>query len=86
MDTLSEIKKHIEEIAGKKGIGRFAVDLLGAKLTLRTKKKGDKKWIFLETDWSQYSDLEAKQLTLPFEEEKEYFTDKKIFNFHTVKI
>ena len=65
------------KVAGKKGIGRFAVDLLGAKLTLRTKKKGDKKWIFLETDWSQYSELEAKQLTLPFEEEKEYFTDIK---------
>lgn len=65
------------KVAGKKGIGRFAVDLLGAKLTLKTKKRGDKKWIFLETDWTQYSDLEAKQLTLPFEEEKEYFTDIK---------
>lgn len=65
------------KVVGKKGIGRFAVDLLGAKLTLKTKKKGDKKWIFLETDWSQYSDLEAKQLILPFEEEKEFFTDIK---------
>lgn len=70
-------KPYSRKVAGKKGIGRFAVDLLGAKLTLKTKKKGEKKWIFLETDWSQYSDLEAKQLTLPFEEDKEYFTDIK---------
>lgn len=65
------------KVVGKKGIGRFAVDLLGSKLILKTKKKGDKKWIFLETDWSQYSDLEARQLTLRFEEEKEFFTDIK---------
>ncbi|NBL64371.1 hypothetical protein GV828_04035 [Flavobacterium sp. NST-5] len=65
------------KVVGKKGIGRFAVDLLGSKLTLKTKKKGEKQWIFLETDWSQYSDLEARQLTLPFEEDREYFTDIK---------
>lgn len=65
------------KVVGKKGIGRFAVDLLGSKLTLKTKKKGEKQWIFLETDWLQYSDLEARQLTLPFDEEREYFTDIK---------
>lgn len=65
------------KVVGKKGIGRFAVDLLGSKLTLKTKKKGEKQWIFLETDWSQYSDLEARQLTIPFDEEREYFTDIK---------
>nr|WP_199163021.1 sensor histidine kinase [Elizabethkingia sp. ASV34] len=65
------------KVVGKKGIGRFAVDLLGAKLTLKTKKKGSNKWIVLETNWSQYSDLEVIQLTLPFEEEKEFFTDIK---------
>ncbi|MEG0927933.1 ATP-binding protein [Chryseobacterium sp.] len=70
-------KPYNRKVVGKKGIGRFAVDLLGAKLTLKTKKKGEKKWIFLETDWSQYSDLEARQLVLPFEEDKEYFTDIK---------
>ena len=65
------------KVVGKKGIGRFAVDLLGAKLTLKTKKKGDKQWIFLETNWSQYSDLEEKQLELPFDDKKEFFTDIK---------
>lgn len=65
------------KVVGKKGIGRFAVDLLGSKLTLKTKKKGDQEWILLETDWSQYSDLEVKQLLIPFDEEKEFFTDVK---------
>ena len=68
---------YYRKVVGKKGIGRFAVDLLGAKLTLKTKKEIDLQWIFLETDWSKYSDLEAKQLTLPFDDEKEFFTDIK---------
>ena len=63
------------KVVGKKGIGRFAVDLLGAKLTLKTKKRDTPEWIYLETDWSKYSDLEAKQLTLPFGDEKSFFTD-----------
>ncbi|WP_127138045.1 sensor histidine kinase [Flagellimonas oceanensis] len=65
------------KVVGKKGIGRFAVDLLGSKLTLKTKKKGSDQWIYLETDWSVYQRLEAEQLTIPFEEEKEFFTDIK---------
>lgn len=65
------------KVVGKKGIGRFAVDLLGAKLTLKTKKENATQRICLETDWSQYSDLEAKQLRLPFDDKKEFFTDIK---------
>ncbi|MDI1257113.1 MAG: sensor histidine kinase [Flavobacterium sp.] len=68
---------YYRKVVGKKGIGRFAVDLLGAKLTLKTKKENDLQWIFLETDWSKYSDLEAKQLTLPFDDKKDFFTDIK---------
>lgn len=63
------------KVVGKKGIGRFAVDLLGSKLTLKTKKKGEEEWIFLETDWSYYSKLETSQLELPFDKKKEFFTD-----------
>ncbi len=63
------------KVVGKKGIGRFAVDLLGVKLTLRTKRKNEPVWLCLETDWSTYSDLESKQLLLPFDEVKKYFTD-----------
>lgn len=65
------------KVVGKKGIGRFAVDLLGSKLILKTKQQGTREWIILETDWSYYSDLEAKQLNLPFLEKKEFFTDIK---------
>lgn len=65
------------KVVGKKGIGRFAVDLLGSKLTLKTKKEGIGEWVFLETDWSQYAELEDRQLMLPFEQTKDYFTDIK---------
>lgn len=65
------------KVVGKKGIGRFAVDLLGSKLTLTTKKERAKAWTNLETDWSKYSALETHQLTLPFDEKKDFFTDIK---------
>ncbi|SEE59097.1 Signal transduction histidine kinase [Tenacibaculum sp. MAR_2010_89] len=63
------------KVVGKKGIGRFAVDLLGSKLTLKTKQEGSDKWIYLETDWSKYVEIENQQLLLPFEDKKDYFTD-----------
>ncbi|MGE5943494.1 MAG: ATP-binding protein, partial [Flavobacteriales bacterium] len=65
------------KVVGKKGIGRFAVDLLGSRLVLKTKQKDSEKWICLETNWSTYFDLENKQLELPFENKKEFFTDIK---------
>lgn len=68
-------KPHCRKVSGKKGIGRFAVDLLGSKLTLKTKKEDATDWICLETDWSVYLELEKEQLTIPFETEKKFFTD-----------
>lgn len=65
------------KVSGKKGVGRFAVDQLGAKLILKTKKKGTDKMLCLETDWSVYSTLENEQLKLDFEVKKEFFTDIK---------
>jgi len=65
------------KVSGKKGVGRFAVDQLGAKLVLKTKKKGTDQLLCLETDWSQYSKLENKQLTLDFDSKKDFFTDIK---------
>lgn len=65
------------KVSGKKGVGRFAVDKLGAKLILKTKKKGSDKLFCLETDWIDYSNIENRQLTLDFESKKEYFTDIK---------
>lgn len=65
-------------VAGKKGVGRFAVDKLGGKLVMKTKKKGSPVWHCLETDWTKYSEEEDRQLKLNFEgspEEQILFTD-----------
>lgn len=65
-------------VAGKKGVGRFAVDKLGGKLIMRTKKKGSPIWHCLETDWTKYSEEENRQLKLDFEnptEKQKLFTD-----------
>lgn len=58
-------------VAGKKGVGRFAVDKLGGKLVMKTKKKGSPVWHCLETDWTKYSEEEDRQLKLNFEEANE---------------
>lgn len=39
---------------GEKGIGRFAVDKLGDKVSVITKKEGAEKWIKVEIDWTAY--------------------------------
>jgi signal transduction histidine kinase len=39
---------------GEKGIGRFAVDKLGDKVSVITKKKGDGKWLKVDIDWTTY--------------------------------
>lgn len=65
-------------VAGKKGVGRFAVDKLGGKLVMKTKKNGSPVWHCLETDWTKYSEEEDRQLKLNFEEaneEQKLFTD-----------
>ena len=65
-------------LVGKKGVGRFAVDKLGGKLVLKTKKIDSSVWHCLETDWTKYSEEEIRQLELNFEEareEQKLFTD-----------
>lgn len=66
---------YFRKVVGKKGIGRFAVDKLGAKLLLKTKKVGQDQNIYLETDWSYYAQQEKQQLELDFTGEKKLFTD-----------
>lgn len=69
---------YYRSVAGKKGVGRFAVDKLGAKLVLKTKKKGSDVWECLETDWSQYSQEEERQMQIDFDNTNEtpkLFTD-----------
>jgi len=64
------------KVTGKKGVGRFAVDKLGAKLVLKTKQKNSTQTIFLETDWSKYQALEDKQFKLNFDnQENKFFTE-----------
>ncbi len=63
------------KVTGRKGVGRFAVDKLGAKLLLKTKKANDKQMLCLETDWSVYENEENRQLTIDFSGEQKLFTD-----------
>ena len=65
-------------VAGKKGVGRFAVDKLGAKLILKTKKRSANQWQCLETDWGLYSAEEDRQLTIDFDnlnQQPRWFTE-----------
>ena len=39
---------------GEKGIGRFAVDKLGDKVNIVTKKEEDDRWLNVEFDWNSY--------------------------------
>lgn len=39
---------------GEKGIGRFAVDKLGDKVNIITKKEGENQWLNVEVDWRKY--------------------------------
>ena len=63
------------KVTGRKGVGRFAVDKLGAKLLLKTKKASDKQTLCLETDWSAYELEEKNQLNLFSNVEQKLFTD-----------
>jgi signal transduction histidine kinase len=63
------------KVTGRKGVGRFAVDKLGAKLLLKTKKALDKQTLCLETDWSAYELEEKNQLNLFSSLNQKLFTD-----------
>lgn len=63
------------KVVGKKGVGRFAVDKLGAKLLMKTTKKGSEDLICLETDWSYYGGIETQQLNQNFNGGDKLFTD-----------
>ena len=50
---------------GEKGIGRFAVDKLGSKLTIKTKIKGEPDWLVVNINWDEYETLShSNQLKL----------------------
>lgn len=62
------------KVTGRKGVGRFAVDKLGSKLLLKTRKAGEKQTLCLEVDWSAYTQEEEDQLNL-FSSSPKLFTD-----------
>jgi len=63
-------------VTGKKGVGRFAVDKLGAKIILKTTVEGSTTLHCLKTDWNTYQEIEKGQLSLNFDANKfRYFTD-----------
>lgn len=43
---------------GEKGIGRFAVDKLGDRFSIKTKRLGDSHWIEVQVDWQEYENVE----------------------------
>ncbi|HEY0743538.1 MAG TPA: sensor histidine kinase [Chryseosolibacter sp.] len=74
--TLYSDKPFNRKFVGEKGIGRFAVDKLGARVTIRTKKLGEKKWLKVQINWDEYEQLatnfKSKQLSLFTEIDNEY--------------
>jgi signal transduction histidine kinase len=55
---------------GEKGIGRFAVDKLGEKVVIKTKKKGLKKRLLVEINWGDYERAAKKKAITLFTEIK----------------
>lgn len=50
-------KPFCRRCVGEKGIGRFAVDKLGDKVLIITKKAGDGQWLNVEINWADYYNL-----------------------------
>lgn len=83
------------KVVGKKGVGRFAVDKLGAKIILKTSVNNSPIMHCLETDWTTYEEIEAHQLKLNFDDvhfqyftdiENKYWEEKVPLNFHGTTI
>lgn len=53
---------------GEKGIGRFAVDKLGDKVTITTKKENEHAWLNVSINWDEYEDKSNS-------EDTSFFTD-----------
>ncbi len=63
---------------GEKGVGRFAVDKLGSKLVMTTKKATENETVVLTIDWREYEEKNKIQSLFSFDSiDKTYFTDVK---------
>ena len=45
------------KFVGEKGVGRFAVDKLGERVRIKTKRKGEEKWLCVDINWDEYENL-----------------------------
>lgn len=73
-------------LVGKKGVGRFAVDKLGSKLLLSSKKFNTTRGHHLEMDWSKYEAFAHQQLRHFGSSKntgKKFFTDVDNLYWHT---
>lgn len=63
---------------GEKGIGRFAVDKLGDKVQMMTKKEGESQWLNVEINWADYYNhsAEINNLVLFTDIENKYYYTK----------
>lgn len=57
---------------GEKGIGRFAVDKLGDKVSIITKKANESDWLKVEIDWTAYYSNNDSNITLFTDVENKY--------------
>ena len=67
---------------GEKGIGRFAVDKLGDKVNIVTKRSGTDRWLNVEIDWNLYYNQanqdDGIKLFTDIENKYEYITSRDI--------
>jgi signal transduction histidine kinase len=57
---------------GEKGIGRFAVDKLGDKVSIITKKADESEWLKVDIDWTAYYSNSDSNITLFTDVENKY--------------
>lgn len=63
---------YLRKCVGEKGIGRFAVDKLGDKVSIVTKKADDADWLKVEIDWTAYYSNSDSNITLFTDIENKY--------------
>ena len=70
-------KPFCRRCVGEKGIGRFAVDKLGDKVRMITKKAGESQWLNVEINWADYYNHSAESNNLRL------FTDIENIYYYT---
>ena len=79
----------LRRCVGEKGIGRFAVDKLGDRLSIITKKKGEANWLKVNINWDSYAndsgdtqrwftDIESPYEYIPAANTEEHGTELRI--------